>query len=176
MATKEPQSPEILARRSSAFEFYQVLDDQGKRPTLQSLALKVGATLSAVKYWKRVDDWDAKISDTAAATLAAAGKSQETIRTMLRAGAAEHIRTLNSIIRDKKHRAGDRIKGIVEFVKLAKELDALDPATPAPAALAAPQFNDDVPNRAFDDIPAPPTATAVPPEPAVEEPESSSTS
>lgn len=154
MSTKEPQSPEIRARRSKAYELYAVTDDQGKRQTLASIALQVGATLTAVKYWKRVDGWDDKVAEAAGAAVAAANQSNQTVRTLLRAGAAEHILTLNAIIKDKRNRPQDRIKGIVEFVKLAKELDALDPLTSTQPANPAPTFSDDV----------------EPPKPVIEEP------
>lgn len=143
--TKEPQTPEIIARRHKAFELYLTKDDQGKRQSLNNIALAVGATLSAVKYWKKKDDWDLKVADNAAARQRAADHSSNAVRAMLRAGVFEHIGTLNQIIRDKtRNKAGERIKAIVEFCKLAKELDALEPAMPEPETKPE-AFKDDIP-------------------------------
>ena len=176
--TKELQTPEILARRHRAFEAYLVTDDQGKRPSSKSIALTLGVTETAVKYWRRVDKWDAKIAAANGSAIAAVDAANASIRSLLRAGALEAVAVLRKILDNPKADTDDKIKAGVALFKLATEFDALEPTAPPAVPTGVAAFADDVPvarQVTADPDYRPEPLPESPPEPATDPPEEPTT-
>jgi hypothetical protein len=133
------------AKRERAFSLYAEPDALGKRRTNTAIAQMVGASPSAIAYWKTKDTWDARLLATIDEELADAELTNRQIKKALRDGLHRHINTLSQIIADAKLPA-DRINAIKAFVHVAKELDCLVPDTGAADLASPPQFKDDIPH------------------------------
>jgi hypothetical protein len=134
------------SKRVRAFALYQEPDALGKRRSMAAIAQMIGASASAVAYWKRTDEWDNKLLASLEDQLADADKTNLEIKKTLRDGLNRHILTLSRLIADTKLPA-DKINAIKAFVHVCKELEVLKPDTGIQGELTPPvQFKDDVPH------------------------------
>lgn len=131
------------AKRARAFSLYQEPDALGKRRSMAAIAQMIGASASAVTYWKRTDEWDRQLLASIEEQLADADKTTLEIKKTLRDGLNRHILTLSRLITDTKLPA-DKINAIKAFVHVCKELEVLKPDTGGADLTPPPQFKDDI--------------------------------
>jgi hypothetical protein len=131
-------------KHERAFELYCETDAQGKRRSNVILGGLVGVSASAIAYWKRRDQWDAKILATLDDEINEADLTNRSIKKLLRESLYNHIKSLNHLIAYCKNE-GDKIAAIKAFVHIAKELECLTPDTGAATEPPpAPSFKDDI--------------------------------
>jgi predicted transcriptional regulator len=149
------------AKHEKAFLLYAEPDHLGKRRSNTAIAQMVGASASAVAYWKNKHNWDAKLINSVEQDLLEADLTNRNIKKALREGLYQHIRTLSRLI-EYATLPADKISAIKAFVYVAKELEVLAPDTGTAELTLPPQFKDDVPHGVPDDPPIDPIAEPVP--------------
>jgi hypothetical protein len=136
-------SPEQAARRTRAYELYLGDGTGGGRKSLRAIALELGVTLGAVRYWREVDKWDERLSVVLAATSAERVQNAREVRDLLRGSLVSHLHKLNTIVQTAKKDA-DAIRGIREFVDIYRKLGMPPIGEDDTSAMKSLTFRDDL--------------------------------
>jgi transposase len=135
------QTPESESRRQRAFDVYFRGGNDGSRRSLRSIAQELGVALRTVQNWRDRDRWDDKIRAHLDERARVKGDASREVTQLLQASLAEHVATLNDIIRSSK-KPRERILAIKEFVEIYRKLGVSLPTTAAPAEPI--EFEDDL--------------------------------
>jgi hypothetical protein len=135
------QTPDTESRRHRAFDIYLHGSNDGSRRSLRSIAQELGVALRTVQNWRDRDRWDDKVRALLDERTRVKGDANREVTLLLQSSLAEHIATLNDIIRSSK-KPRERILAIKEFVDIYRKLGVSLPTTTAPAEPI--EFEDDL--------------------------------
>ncbi len=143
---KPVQTREQQSLRVRAFEGYlQGHQNQGRKPSFRAIAMALGVTENAVRYWCTKDKWDVKVDALLNEKLVSAAKGTKAVANLLRSNLYENLTVLNRIIRDDVEKPLIRIRAISEFADICIKLKVIEPGDldqKPTAALSG--FKDDV--------------------------------
>ncbi len=127
-AGKPVQSREQQSLRVRAFEAYlQGHQNQGRKPSFRAIAMALGVTENAVRYWCMKDKWDVKVDALLNEKLVSAAKGTKAVANLLRSNLYENLTVLNRIIRDDTEKPLIRIRAISEFSDICIKLKVIEP-------------------------------------------------
>jgi|SRR5712691_1914736 len=125
---KPVQSREQQALRIRAFEAYlQGHQNQGRKPSFRAIAMALGVTENAVRYWCMKDKWDVKVDALLNEKLVSAAKGTKAVANLLRSNLYENLTVLNRIIRDDAEKPLIRIRAVSEFADICIKLKVIEP-------------------------------------------------
>src|SRR5437899_7548183 len=143
---KPLQTREQQALRIRAFEGYlQGHQNQGRKPSFRAIAMALGVTENAVRYWCTKDKWDVKVDALLNEKLVSAAKGTKAVANLLRSNLYENLTVLNRIIRNDEEKPLIRIRAVSEFADICIKLKVIEPGDldqKPTAALSG--FKDDV--------------------------------
>jgi len=121
-------TPEGEARRLRGWELFLDAGPTGKRRSMRSIALELGVHPHTVEFWRKKDEWDAKLDEKLAARAEIVGAKAEAVTELLQSSLGHHVLALNKVIRMAQKDA-DKIKAIIAFVDIYRKLGV--PLTPS---------------------------------------------
>ena len=125
---KPIQSREQQALRIRAFEGYlQGHQNQGRKPSFRAIAMALGVTENAVRYWCTKDKWDVKVDALLNEKLVSAARGTKAVANLLRSNLYENLTVLNRIIRDDTEKPLIRIRAVSEFADICIKLKVIEP-------------------------------------------------
>lgn len=145
-------TPEDLARRNRGFELFCTIDAKGQRPTIREIAMTLGVTTAAVRYWMKSDSWQERINAVDDSIAKDVKEASQAFKTLLRGGLLRGLERMKMIVLDPKAMAKDQIDATEAFARIAKQFNAVDmDAAPLPNARMG-AFHDDLPGEKKEEV------------------------
>jgi hypothetical protein len=144
---KPIQTEEQKRLRVTAYEMYLKGHlDQGKKISFRAIAMALGVTDGAVRYWWTHDRWDQRIDSALTQRTIATTRGSQAISNLLRSSLYQNMVVLNRIIADDARTDGIRIKAISEFADICLKLKVIQPEDllGTPTTAPTPAFKDDL--------------------------------